>query len=49
MKVLHMCKFLLEISIISNFGKDFTINTLVLSAITLSDSIFKTKSDVKLL
>lgn len=39
-----MCKFLLELSNISNLNKNYTVNTLVLSAITLADSIFKTKS-----
>jgi hypothetical protein len=39
-----MCKYLLELSIITNMGKKYDTNTLVFAAITLTDSIFKTKS-----
>lgn len=47
MKNYSMCKYLLELSIISNLTKKYNINTLVFGAITLTDSIFKSKSEIK--
>lgn len=49
LKNLHMCKFLLELASIANLYKTFNTQTLVLGAITLTDSIFKRKSEIKLL
>lgn len=46
---LDMCKFLLELSSIANLYKTFTTSTLVLAAITLTDSIFKIKSKIEIL
>ena len=48
-KNLHMCKFLLELALIANLFKNFNTQTLVLAAITLADSIFKRKSEIKML
>jgi len=42
-----MCKYLLELSQISNMAKKYDTSSLVFAAITLSDSIFKTKSEIK--
>ncbi len=44
-----MCKFLLEMSSIANLYKSYNTTTLVLTAITLTDNIFKTKSQIKIL
>ena len=44
-----MCKFLLEMAFIANMYKNFNTQTLVLGAITLTDSIFKRKSEIKIL
>lgn len=49
LKNLHMCKFLLELSVIAGLYKNFNTATLVLASITLTDSIFKIKSEIKLL
>jgi hypothetical protein len=43
---LDMCKFLLELASIANLYKTFPTTTLVLAAITLTDSIFKIKSKI---
>lgn len=44
-----MCKFMLELAQIANLYKSFNKATIVLAAITLTDSIFKTKSEIKIL
>ncbi len=44
-----MCKFLLELASIANLYKTYNTQTLVLAAITLTDSIFKRKSEIKIL
>lgn len=49
LKNLHMCKFLLELGSIANLYKTYNTQTLVLAAITLTDSIFKRKSEIKIL
>lgn len=44
-----MCKFLLELAAIAGLYKNYNTATLVLASITLTDSIFKIKSEIKLL
>jgi hypothetical protein len=46
---LCMCKYLLELSLFEGLGKNYCMKTLVLTAIMLSDSIFKVKSDSRTL
>lgn len=46
---LDMCKFLLELASIANLYKTYNTATLVLAAITLTDSIFKIKSKIEIL
>jgi hypothetical protein len=49
MKSMSMCKYLLELGMISGMNKKYDQTMLVLGSITISDSIFKLKSDVKVL
>ena len=44
-----MCKFLLELAAIAGLYKNYNTATLVLASITLTDSIFKIKSEINLL
>lgn len=44
-----MCKYLLELSLFEGLGKNYCMKTLVLTALMLSDSILKTKSDSRAL
>lgn len=47
-KSVSLCKYLLEYSIFTGLSKDYTPSTLVTSALSLCESIFKIKLDVKL-
>ena len=47
-KAVSLCKYLLEYSIFAGITKNYTPATLVMSAISLCESIFKTKYDVKI-
>lgn len=40
-----MCKYLLELALFDGLGRNYCMKTLVLTALMLSDSILKTKSD----
>lgn len=44
-RTLNMCKYLLELALFENIGKDHCMKTLVLSAIMLADSVLKVKTD----
>jgi hypothetical protein len=44
-----MCKYLIELALFEGLGKNYCMKTLVLSALMLSDSILKVKSDSKVL
>jgi hypothetical protein len=44
-----MCKYLLELSLFEGLGKNYCMKTLVLTALMLSDSILKVKSDSRVL
>jgi hypothetical protein len=46
---LCMCKYLLELSLFEGLGKNYCMKTLVLTALMLSDSILKVKSDSRVL
>jgi hypothetical protein len=49
LRSLCMSKYLLELGLMNGLGKLYCTKTLVLSSLMLNDSIFKTKSDSKLL
>jgi hypothetical protein len=44
-----MCKYLLELSLFEGLAKKYCMKTLALSALMLSDSVLKVKSDSKIL
>ena len=48
-KTLFMCKYLIELSLFEGLSRNFCMKTLVSSAIMLSDSILKVKTESKLL
>lgn len=48
-KTLWMSKYIIELSLFEGLAKDYCMKTLVVSALMLADSLFKTKSDFKLL
>ena len=48
-KSLNMCKYIIELSLFEGLGREYCMKTLVVSAIMLSDSVLKTKSDSKML
>ena len=47
-KSISFCKYLLEYSIFSGTARNYLPATMVMSAISLAESVFKTKFDVKL-
>ena len=46
---LCMCKYLLELSLFEGLGRNYCMKTLVLTALMLSDSVLKCKSDSRVL
>lgn len=44
-----MAKYIIEISMFEGLAKEYCLKTIVLSAIMLSDSVLKVKSDTKIL
>lgn len=48
-KTLCMAKYLLELSLFEGLGRSYCVRTLVLSALMLTDSVLKGKSDTKAL
>jgi hypothetical protein len=44
-----MAKYIIELSMFEGLAKEYCLKTIVLSAIMLSDSVLKVKSDTKIL
>lgn len=49
MKILNMCKYIIELSLFEGLGREYCMKTVVVSSIMLADSVLKTKSDSKVL
>lgn len=47
-KSINFCKYLLEYSMFSGLSRNYNPSVLVMSAISLCESVYKTKYDVKL-
>lgn len=47
-KSLHFCKYILEACIFSNVNKNYEPSTIVMAVISLCESVFKKKLEVKL-
>ncbi len=41
-----LSKYILELSLLENIGKKYSPTAIVISAISLADSVYKTKSDI---
>ena len=47
-KGLSLCKYLLELSLFDGLAKKYEPHTLVMTAISISDHVLKTKTEIKL-